>query len=61
MIGARFYRCCSMAAASSVGATVTALRPMIEAGATHIVLMLVHPYPEGIVDRLADEVVAQFA
>lgn len=40
-------------------ATVEALTPLVEAGATHIVLMLVYPYPEGIVARLADEVVAR--
>lgn len=42
-------------------ATVTALQPLIEAGATHIVLMLAHPYPDRIVARLADEVVARFS
>jgi F420-dependent oxidoreductase-like protein len=41
-------------------ATVKALRPVVEAGATHLILMLTAPYPEGIVDRLADEVVGQF-
>lgn len=40
-------------------ATVEALKPLVEAGATHLVLMLVYPYPEGIVARLADEVVAK--
>ena len=40
-------------------ATVEALTPLVEAGATHLVLMLVYPYPEGIVARLADEVVAK--
>lgn len=44
-----------------IEATVAALRPVIEAGATHVVLMLVHPYPDGIVARLADEVVGRFA
>ena len=42
-----------------LGATVEALPPLIEAGATHFVLMLTHPYPEGIVARLADEVVGR--
>ena len=40
-------------------ATVEALKPLVDAGATHIVLMLVYPSPEGIVARLADEVVAK--
>jgi F420-dependent oxidoreductase-like protein len=40
-------------------ATVATLQPLVAAGATHIVLMLSHPYPEGIVARLADEVVAR--
>jgi hypothetical protein len=42
-----------------VSATVTALQPLVDAGATHLVLMLTYPYPEGIVARLADEVVAK--
>jgi F420-dependent oxidoreductase-like protein len=42
-------------------ATVETLRPLIEAGATHIILTLTYPYPEGIVARLADEVVGAFA
>lgn len=42
-----------------IPATVTALQPLVDAGATHIILMLVYPYPAGIVARLADEVVAQ--
>jgi F420-dependent oxidoreductase-like protein len=42
-------------------ATVANLRPLVDAGATHLVLTLVAPYPEGIVARLADEVVGQFA
>ncbi len=39
--------------------TADAVRPLIEAGVTHIVLMLTYPYPEGIVDRLAEEVIAK--
>ena len=34
------------------------LRSFIVAGATHLILNLVAPYPEGIVQRLADEVAA---
>lgn len=44
-----------------VPATADALRPFIEAGAAHIVLTLAYPYPEGIVTRLAEDVVARFA
>ena len=40
-------------------ATVEALKPLIEAGATHIVLTLPAPFPDGVVARLADEVVAK--
>jgi F420-dependent oxidoreductase-like protein len=43
-----------------IAATVTALQSLVAAGATHLVLMLNYPYPEGIVARLADEVVARF-
>jgi len=32
------------------------IRPYIEAGATHIILNLRAPYPEGIVHRLAEEI-----
>src|SRR5688572_13834926 len=42
-------------------ATVATLRPLVEAGVTHIILMLTYPYPDGIVARLADEVVGKFA
>ncbi len=40
-------------------ATASALQPLIDAGATHIILGLGYPYPEGIVARLAEEVVAR--
>lgn len=42
-------------------ATVATLRPLVEAGVTHVVLMLTYPYPDGIVARLADEVVGRFS
>jgi alkanesulfonate monooxygenase SsuD/methylene tetrahydromethanopterin reductase-like flavin-dependent oxidoreductase (luciferase family) len=42
-----------------LAATVATLQPLVEAGATHIVLMLTYPYPDGIVARLADEVVGK--
>lgn len=37
--------------------TVAGMRPYLEAGATHIALALRAPYPEDIVQRLAEEVV----
>jgi alkanesulfonate monooxygenase SsuD/methylene tetrahydromethanopterin reductase-like flavin-dependent oxidoreductase (luciferase family) len=40
-------------------ATVATLQPLVDAGATHLILMLAYPYPEGIVSRLADEVVGR--
>ena len=42
----------------NVGEAVDGMRPYIEAGATHIILNLRAPYPENIVHRLADEVIA---
>jgi F420-dependent oxidoreductase-like protein len=44
-----------------LAATATALEPFVEAGATHLVLILVYPYPADIVTRLTDEVVGRFA
>jgi F420-dependent oxidoreductase-like protein len=40
-------------------ATVGTLQPLVDAGATHLILMLAYPYPEGIVARLAEEVVGR--
>jgi F420-dependent oxidoreductase-like protein len=40
-------------------ATVASLQPLVEAGATHLVLMLNYPYPDDIVARLAEEVVGR--
>jgi F420-dependent oxidoreductase-like protein len=40
-------------------ATVAALQPLVDAGATHLVLILTYPYPDGIVARLANEVVGK--
>lgn len=40
-------------------ATVATLQPLVDAGATHIILMLIYPYPDDIVARLADEVVGR--
>jgi hypothetical protein len=30
---------------------------LIEAGMTHLVLMMTHPYPDGIVDELVEKVI----
>jgi F420-dependent oxidoreductase-like protein len=42
---------------SDLAATRETLLPYIEAGATHIILNLRYPYPEGIVHRLVEEIV----
>jgi alkanesulfonate monooxygenase SsuD/methylene tetrahydromethanopterin reductase-like flavin-dependent oxidoreductase (luciferase family) len=42
-----------------LSATVAVLQPLVAAGATHLVLMLSYPYPDGIIARLANEVVAR--
>lgn len=41
-----------------LGASIERMRPYIQEGATHIILNLTAPYPENIVHRLAEEVVA---
>ena len=38
--------------------TRDSIKPYIEAGATHIILNLLHPYPQNIVHRLDEEIVA---
>ncbi len=38
--------------------TTEAVQRFVDAGATHVILNLRYPFPEGIVGRLADEVVA---
>jgi F420-dependent oxidoreductase-like protein len=43
---------------NNLSEAVGTMRPYIEAGATHLILNLTAPYPENIVHRLADEVVA---
>lgn len=42
-----------------LAATAAELQPLVDAGATHLVLYLSHPYPEGILTRMADEVIAK--
>jgi len=37
------------------------IRPYIAAGATHIILSLRAPYPEGIVHRMAEEIAEPLA
>jgi F420-dependent oxidoreductase-like protein len=46
---------------ADLGATVAQLRPLVDAGVTHLILMLAYPYPDGVVARLADEVVGKVA
>ncbi|MGB8345337.1 MAG: LLM class F420-dependent oxidoreductase [Ktedonobacteraceae bacterium] len=47
----------SMINYNNIGATRDTIRPYIAEGASHIVLNLRAPYPEGIVHRLAEEIV----
>lgn len=42
-----------------LAATAAAVQGYVDAGATHLILNLRHPYPDGIVARLAEEVVPQ--
>ncbi len=44
-----------------ISGSVAALKPMIDAGATHLILMLIAPYPDGIVGMLSQEITKQFA
>ncbi len=41
----------------NLAGTTDAVQRFVDAGATHLILNLRYPYPEGIVQRLADEVV----
>ncbi|HLQ30931.1 MAG TPA: LLM class flavin-dependent oxidoreductase, partial [Ktedonobacteraceae bacterium] len=41
---------------NNLGEAIDSMRPYIEAGATHIILNLRAPYPEGIVHKLAEEI-----
>jgi hypothetical protein len=43
---------------NNVGEAIHGMRPYIEAGATHLILNLRAPYPQNIVHKLAEEVVA---
>ena len=42
-----------------IPASVATLQPLVDAGATHLILTLTYPYPVGIIAQLADEVVAK--
>jgi len=42
---------------NDVAEAIDGMRPYIQAGASHIILNLRAPYPEGIVHRLADEMI----
>jgi F420-dependent oxidoreductase-like protein len=42
---------------ADIGAMRPVIQSFIEAGATHVLLMLRPPYPEGIVQRLAEEII----
>ena len=41
----------------NLASTTDAVQRFVDAGATHLILNLRYPYPEGIARRLADEVV----
>ena len=41
--------------------TAATVQSFVDAGATHLILNLRYPYPDGIVARLADEVVPRVA
>jgi len=43
----------------NLAASVDVLNGMVAAGATHIILYLPSPWPTGVLDRLADEVIAK--
>ena len=43
---------------ANLAETIATIKPYIEASATHIILNLTAPYPENIVHRLAEEIVA---
>jgi F420-dependent oxidoreductase-like protein len=45
---------------ADIPGSLAVLQPMIEAGATHFILMCSYPYPEGIVATLAEEITKQY-
>ena len=44
---------------ADIDATVATLQPLVDAGMTHIILMLTYPYPAGIVATIAEKIVAR--
>ncbi|MBA3274481.1 MAG: LLM class F420-dependent oxidoreductase, partial [Chloroflexia bacterium] len=44
--------------ADDLASSVSELQGFVDAGVTHIVLVLPAPYPDGIVTRVAEEVIA---
>jgi hypothetical protein len=45
---------------ADIPGSIAILQPMIEAGATHLIVMISYPYPEGIVATLSQEITKQF-
>ncbi len=45
---------------ADISGSLAVLQPMIEAGATHFILMCSYPYPDGIVATLAEEITKQY-
>ena len=45
---------------ADIPGSLAVLEPLIEAGATHFILMLLYPYPDGIVAQLSEEITKQF-
>jgi F420-dependent oxidoreductase-like protein len=45
---------------ADIPGSIATLQPMIEAGATHLIVMISYPYPEGIVATLSQEITKQF-
>jgi F420-dependent oxidoreductase-like protein len=45
---------------ADIPGSLAVLQPMIEAGATHFILMCSYPYPDGIVATLAEEITKQY-
>jgi alkanesulfonate monooxygenase SsuD/methylene tetrahydromethanopterin reductase-like flavin-dependent oxidoreductase (luciferase family) len=50
-----------LATPDDLAASRDAIRPYIAAGASHIILNLRAPYPEGIVHRMAEEIAGPLA
>lgn len=46
--------------ADDLAATVEQIKPFVDSGATHFVLIVPNPYPDAIVTHIADEIIAKF-